>query len=76
MGFKKNRINPTVDSITQIVLSNGPSTALQPVATIAQNVEAGSGSYTWSVPADITPGTDCKFQFFFSQGLSLSNFQM
>ncbi|KAI9305108.1 hypothetical protein BJ944DRAFT_265774 [Cunninghamella echinulata] len=49
-------INPTVQTIPSITLVNGPATALQPVSTIAQNVDANSGSYSWSIPADITPG--------------------
>ncbi|KAI9490762.1 Ser-Thr-rich glycosyl-phosphatidyl-inositol-anchored membrane family-domain-containing protein [Zychaea mexicana] len=56
-------INPTVETISQIVLSNGPSTALQPVMTIAENVDAAGGSYTWSVPADLAAGTDYALQF-------------
>ncbi|KAI8328716.1 Ser-Thr-rich glycosyl-phosphatidyl-inositol-anchored membrane family-domain-containing protein [Chlamydoabsidia padenii] len=56
-------INPTVDSISQIVLAKGSSTALQPVTTIAQNVKASSGSYSWDIPADTPPGSDYAFEF-------------
>ena len=53
-------INPKVDSISKISLARGPSTALQPVAQIAQNVNAATGSYEWDIPQDCENGKDCK----------------
>lgn len=55
-------VSPTVDSISQIVLAQGQSTALQPVTTIATNVTTSSGSYTWDIPANIPPANNCKLQ--------------
>ncbi|KAL0082898.1 hypothetical protein J3Q64DRAFT_1750562 [Phycomyces blakesleeanus] len=56
-------VNPTVPTISQIVFSQGLSTALQPVAIIANNVETASGTYTWAIPADTPAGTDYAFVF-------------
>ncbi|SAL96465.1 hypothetical protein [Absidia glauca] len=56
-------VNPSVDSISQIVLAKGSSNALQPVTTIATNVPAASGSYTWNIPADTPAGSDYAFEF-------------
>ncbi|KAL0086463.1 hypothetical protein J3Q64DRAFT_1740093 [Phycomyces blakesleeanus] len=56
-------VNPTVDQISQIVFSQGLSTALQPVSVIATNVDASSGTYTWEIPADTPAGTDYAFVF-------------
>lgn len=58
-------VSPAVDSISQIVLAQGQSTALQPVTTIATNVTTSSGSYTWDIPANLPPANNCKLQ---SQG--------
>jgi hypothetical protein len=55
-------VSPTVDSISQIVLAQGQSTALQPVTTIATNVTTSSGSYTWDIPANLPPANNCKLQ--------------
>jgi hypothetical protein len=43
-------------------LAKGLPTALQPVSTIAQDVDANAGSYTWNVPADIAAGDDYAFE--------------
>ncbi|CAO3645958.1 unnamed protein product [Cunninghamella echinulata] len=56
-------INPTVDTINGLMLSKGPETALQPVTQIAASVPAKAQTYTWKIPADITPGTDYAFVF-------------
>ncbi|KAI9263237.1 hypothetical protein BDA99DRAFT_559792 [Phascolomyces articulosus] len=55
-------INPQVQTIPQITLARGPSTALQPVAQIAQNVNAASGRYEWEIPYDCTNGNDYAFE--------------
>ncbi|ORZ16234.1 Ser-Thr-rich glycosyl-phosphatidyl-inositol-anchored membrane family-domain-containing protein [Absidia repens] len=65
-------INPTVDSISQIVLAKGSSNALQPVTTIASNVKADSGSYTWNIPADTPAGSDYAFEFGTSPNLAFT----
>ncbi|KAI9494830.1 hypothetical protein BDB00DRAFT_938124 [Zychaea mexicana] len=55
-------INPQVQTIPQITLARGPSTALQPVAQIAQNVNAAAGRYEWEIPYDCTNGNDYAFE--------------
>ncbi|CEG68580.1 hypothetical protein RMATCC62417_04814 [Rhizopus microsporus] len=63
-------INPQVSSISRIVLAQGESTNLQPVSTIAENVDASSGSYTWNVPSDITPGSNYALELGTSPNIS------
>lgn len=53
-------INPTVATIPQIVLAKGPSTALQPIMTIATNVNAQDMKYVWKIPFEIENGSECK----------------
>ncbi|KAI8063152.1 hypothetical protein BC940DRAFT_321766 [Gongronella butleri] len=65
-------INPTVDTISQITLAQGSSTALQPVSVIATNVSASSGTYTWNIPAGQAAGTDYALTFGTSPNLSYS----
>ncbi|ORY99942.1 Ser-Thr-rich glycosyl-phosphatidyl-inositol-anchored membrane family-domain-containing protein [Syncephalastrum racemosum] len=65
-------INPSVDTISKIVLAHGESTALQQVQVIAENVSAADGSYTWTVPADLAPGTDYALEFGTSPDLAYS----
>ncbi|KAI9320248.1 hypothetical protein BX666DRAFT_2110756 [Dichotomocladium elegans] len=55
-------INPQVQTISVITLAKGPSTALQPVAQIAQNVNAASGRFEWDVPYDCENGNDYAFE--------------
>lgn len=55
------RINPSSDVITKIILAQGISTNIQPLITIAENVDTKLGTYSWNVPADILPGTDYAF---------------
>lgn len=43
-------------------MAKGLPTALQPVSTIAQDVDANAGSYTWNVPVDIAAGDDYAFE--------------
>ncbi|KAI8340794.1 hypothetical protein BC941DRAFT_347712 [Chlamydoabsidia padenii] len=49
-------VNPTVKTISQIVLAKGPSNALQPVTTIATNVDTATGKYVWKVPYELENG--------------------
>ncbi|ORX62788.1 hypothetical protein DM01DRAFT_1330919, partial [Hesseltinella vesiculosa] len=65
-------INPTVDTISQIVLASGSATALQPVAVIATNVSAADGSFSWAVPANISNGNTYAFEFGTSPDLAYS----
>lgn len=53
-------INPTVATIPQIILAKGPSTALQPIMTIATNVNANDLKYVWKIPFEIENGSECK----------------
>ncbi|KAG2233934.1 Ser-Thr-rich glycosyl-phosphatidyl-inositol-anchored membrane family-domain-containing protein [Thamnidium elegans] len=54
-------INPVADTITQIVLAKGLSTNIQPVSTIASNIATSTGSYSWTIPADLPAGSDYAF---------------
>ncbi|KAI8067635.1 uncharacterized protein B0P05DRAFT_552333 [Gilbertella persicaria] len=56
-------INPTVSTIDQIVLAKGSSSALQPIMTIATNVNAGDMKYVWKIPAELESGTEYAFEF-------------
>ncbi|CDH48758.1 hypothetical protein RO3G_02456 [Lichtheimia corymbifera JMRC:FSU:9682] len=64
--------NPTVDTISQIVLAHGDPNNLQRLDVIASNVDAGAGSYTWSIPANTTAGTDYALIFGTSPDLGFS----
>ncbi|KAI8341838.1 hypothetical protein BC941DRAFT_449203 [Chlamydoabsidia padenii] len=61
---------PTVDIITQIELSKGPSTLLQPVMTVATNVSAKDMQYTWNIPTTVAAGSDYAFVFGTSPNLA------
>jgi hypothetical protein len=52
--------DPKVDTISQITLARGKSTALTVLRPIANNVPAKDMKYTWSVPKDLPDGDDCK----------------
>ncbi|KAK4520473.1 uncharacterized protein ATC70_007985 [Mucor velutinosus] len=55
-------INPTVATIPQIILAKGPSTALQPIMTIATNVNANDLKYVWKIPFEIENGSEYAFE--------------
>ncbi|CAO3608554.1 unnamed protein product [Mucor fragilis] len=55
-------INPTVQTIPQIILAKGPSTALQPIMTIATNVNANDMKYVWKIPFEIENGSEYAFE--------------
>ncbi|KAI8371206.1 hypothetical protein EDC96DRAFT_501802 [Choanephora cucurbitarum] len=63
-------INPTVDVIPKIVLSQGNPSALLYVSTIAENVTAETGRYIWSIPADTPAGNDYALQLGVSPNIS------
>lgn len=52
---------PTVPKISQIVLAKGDANALQPIATIARDINAADGKYEWDVPYDCENGDQCKY---------------
>ncbi|KAI8098530.1 uncharacterized protein BX664DRAFT_1859 [Halteromyces radiatus] len=62
--------NPQVDTISQIVLAHGNPSALQPLSTIATNVDASAMKYTWNIPADLAAGVDYALEFGTSPNLS------
>ncbi|KAI9277482.1 hypothetical protein BY458DRAFT_433208 [Sporodiniella umbellata] len=49
---------PKVSIIPQIVLVQGPPTALQPVMTIAKDLDAQSRSCIWKIPSDLPSGSN------------------
>ncbi|KAG1606677.1 hypothetical protein G6F46_012842 [Rhizopus delemar] len=63
-------IDPQVTTISKIVLAQGAATSLQPVSTIATNVDASSLSYTWSIPSDTAAGTDYALELGTSPNVS------
>ncbi|ORX61567.1 hypothetical protein DM01DRAFT_1125110 [Hesseltinella vesiculosa] len=65
-------VNPTVPTISQIVLAKGPSTALQPMTAIAQNVDAAAGHFTWKIPYEIENGAEYAFEFGTSPDLAFA----
>jgi hypothetical protein len=57
-------------SLTNDTLAQGNPNALQPVITVAENVDANAGSYTWSVPTNITLGVDYALELGVSPNIS------
>lgn len=57
-------------SLTNDNLARGNPNALQPVMTVAENVDANAGSYTWSVPANISLGVDYVLELGVSPNIS------
>lgn len=55
---------PVDGTISTIDLRQGSASALTLVQNIATAVPATSGSYSWSVPASLPAGTDCKFIYY------------
>lgn len=53
-------VNPTVKTISQIMLAKGPSTALQPIKPIGENIDTAAGKFVWKIPYEIENG-ECKF---------------
>ncbi|KAI8336262.1 hypothetical protein BC941DRAFT_354263 [Chlamydoabsidia padenii] len=64
-------VNPHVPTISQIVLAKGPSNALQPVSTIATNVDTAGGKYIWKIPYEIENG-DYAFELGTSPDLAFA----
>lgn len=50
-----------METISEIALAHGDPNNLQRIGVIASNVDAAAQSYTWSIPANTTAGTDCKY---------------
>jgi hypothetical protein len=65
-------INPSVQTIPEIILAKGPSTALQPVLTIAKDVNANDLKYVWKIPLEIESSNECK-HIYYSLNLSAQN---
>ncbi|KAF7731504.1 hypothetical protein EC973_009268 [Apophysomyces ossiformis] len=65
-------INPTVQTISKIALAKGDPAALQVVATIAENVDASTGSYTWNIPSDTPSGNDYALELGTSPNMSFA----
>ncbi|KAI7904466.1 uncharacterized protein BX663DRAFT_470658 [Cokeromyces recurvatus] len=65
-------INPSVQTIPQIVLAKGPSTALQPIMTIATNVNANDMKYVWKIPDNLEIGTEYAFELGSSPDLAFA----
>ena len=65
-------INPTVSTISQIQLTKGPVTALQPIRTIAVYIPTASGQFSWIVPTDLPYENDYVFAFGDSPNISFS----
>lgn len=59
--------DPTVSTISQIVLAKGKSNTLQPILTIATNVNAKDMKYVWKIPFEIDNADDCKFCIIFKK---------
>ncbi|KAI9485270.1 MAG: hypothetical protein EXX96DRAFT_544564 [Benjaminiella poitrasii] len=65
-------INPSVQTIPQIVLAKGPSSALQPIMTIATNVNANDMKYVWKIPFEIENGSEYAFELGTSPDLAFA----
>lgn len=52
---------PVDGVISTIDLRQGSAAALSFLNTVATAVPATTGSYTWTVPATLAAGTDCKY---------------
>ncbi|CAO0801689.1 unnamed protein product [Mucor circinelloides] len=72
MEYYINSIYKRLDAhlLTNDTLTQGSPNALQPVITVAENVDANADSYTWSVPANITPGVDYALELGVSPNIS------
>ncbi|KAI9250784.1 hypothetical protein BY458DRAFT_482568 [Sporodiniella umbellata] len=51
-------VNPKIKTISQITLSKGSSTSLQPLMTVAKDVNASDLKYVWKVPMELSNGED------------------
>jgi multidrug resistance efflux pump len=52
---------PVDGVISQIDLRQGNQAALTFISTVATNVPATAGTYSWNVDAKLPSGTDCKY---------------
>jgi hypothetical protein len=67
-------INPTVSTLSEIQLVQGPADALQEVMLVASNISTSSGSYTWIIPKNIAPGTNYALSLGSSPNIAYSGF--
>ncbi|KAG2237675.1 hypothetical protein BDF21DRAFT_443157 [Thamnidium elegans] len=65
-------VNPSVPTISQIVLAKGKSNALQPLRVIATNVETAGGKYVWKIPVEIDNADDYAFELGTSPDLAFA----
>ncbi|GAA5816244.1 hypothetical protein MFLAVUS_009770 [Mucor flavus] len=65
-------VNPTVPTISQIVLAKGKSNALQPLRVIATNVDTAGGKYVWKIPVEIDNADDYAFELGTSPDLAFA----
>lgn len=65
---------PVEGTISTIDLRQGDKVALNFLQTVATNVPANTGTYSWTVPASLPAGTDCKFTLlsFFLDALDIN----
>ncbi|CAO3683888.1 unnamed protein product [Rhizopus stolonifer] len=57
-------------SLTNDTLAKDSPNSLQLVMTVAKNVDANAGFYTWSIPANTTPGIDYALELGVSPNIS------
>lgn len=67
-GSTANVVWTPVDGvISQIDLRQGDQAALAFVSTVATNVPASAGTYSWNIDASLPAGTDCKYYNVYSK---------
>lgn len=67
-------INPTVSTLSEIQLVQGPANALQEVMLVASNISTSSGSYIWIIPKNIASGTNYALSLGSSPNIAYSGF--
>ncbi|CAD0114955.1 unnamed protein product [Aureobasidium uvarum] len=65
--------NPTTSGTVSIILRSGASNNLTPGVYVAQGL-SNSGTYSWSVPSDITRGSDYALEIVDDQDTSKVNY--
>ncbi|KAI8336158.1 hypothetical protein BC941DRAFT_514342 [Chlamydoabsidia padenii] len=67
-------VDAKVSTIPAIVVAHGNASALEPISTIATDVDASTGSYTWNIPSDFISGEQYALEFGKSPNISFSGF--
>ncbi|KAG9827376.1 hypothetical protein KCU98_g19171, partial [Aureobasidium melanogenum] len=65
--------NPTTGGTVSLILRSGANNNLTPGVYVAQGI-SNSGSYSWSVPDDITRGSDYALEIVDDQDTSKTNY--